>query len=394
MRYTLLISLLMMLTHTTGLTETTNNLVSQDFTSGWTNTGNYTHDSNTIAGIHDGTVESDSVSLNTDVGLNQNEINEGFTINSGSSIWFWNSYDQSVTMTTKAIDSDGQTITQNRLITNPLDGSYYTSYTDKMIFNSNIQKDYDLSLKFSFSVTDTLYQSGHYGADLKDPSMTVTYTPVSIDSAVESKLIALIETLEEDIFFEEFTFEETIEVKEEPILDTKMDTEKEPVFEEIVMVKEENEEKPMMEMIETFAEEKNEEESNSETTETADATQESNSEQKEVQQKETKTVRLTEVLEKIDEQIKDIDKNLQLKNLVKLKIMSEGNILEAYNIPFYESKDIYLDQIDMTDDRIIYTNDLVQYKQNDPIFIQKQKLNSILQKRQNLISELEALKNG
>jgi hypothetical protein len=207
-------------------------------------------------------------------------------------------------------------------------------------------------------------------------------------------LIALIETLEEDISFEEFTFEETIEVKEEPILDTKMDTEKEPVFEEIVMVKEENEEKPMMEMIETFAEEKNEEESNSETTETADATQESNSEQKEVQQKETKTVRLTEVLEKIDEQIKDIDKNLQLKNLVKLKIMSEGNILEAYNIPFYESKDIYLDQIDMTDDRIIYTNDLVQYKQNDPIFIQKQKLNSILQKRQNLISELEALKNG
>jgi len=150
----------------------------------------------------------------------------------------------------------------------------------------------------------------------------------------------------------------------------------------------------MMEMIETFAEEKNEEESNSETTETADATQESNSEQKEVQQEETKTVRLTEVLEKIDEQIKDIDKNLQLKNLVKLKIMSEGNILEAYNIPFYESKDIYLDQIDMTDDRIIYTNDLVQYKQNDPIFIQKQKLNSILQKRQNLISELEALKNG
>ena len=148
---------------------------------------------------------------------------------------------------------------------------------------------------------------------------------------------------------------------------------------------------------EGFKEEKEqneEEEANSETTETANATEENSSEQEEVQQKETKTVGLTEVLEKIDEQVKDIDKNLQLKNLVKIKVMASNDMLEAYNIPFYKPKDIYLDQVDMTDNRIIYTKDLVEYKQNDPIFIQKQKLNGILQKRQNLIKELQVLQNG
>ena len=136
------------------------------------------------------------------------------------------------------------------------------------------------------------------------------------------------------------------------------------------------------------------EESNSETTETADATEEDSGEQKEVQQKETKTVGLTEVLDKIDEKIKDIDKNLQLKNLVKLKVMSSNNILDAYNIPFYEPKNIYIDQLPIEDNRIIYDVDLVEYKQNDPINQKKQQLNLILQERQNLISEIQALQNG
>ena len=137
-----------------------------------------------------------------------------------------------------------------------------------------------------------------------------------------------------------------------------------------------------------------EEKSNSETTETADATEESGSEQEEVQQKETKTAGLTEVLDKIDEQVKDIDKNLQLKNLVKLKVMSSNNLLDAYNIPFYEPRIIYEDQINIQDNRVIYTQDLTQYKQNDPIFVKEQQLNRVLQERQNLIKELQVLQNG
>ena len=141
-------------------------------------------------------------------------------------------------------------------------------------------------------------------------------------------------------------------------------------------------------------EQNEEEESNSETTETADATEEDSGEQKEVQQKETKTVGLTEVLDKIDEKIKDIDKNLQLKNLVKLKFMSSNNILDEYNIPFYEPKEIYLDQVEIADNRVIYEIDLIEYKQNDPITQKNQRLNSILQERQKLIQELQVLQNG
>ena len=40
------------------------------------------------------------------------------------------------------------------------------------------------------------------------------------------------------------------------------------------------------------------------------------------------------------------------------------------------------------------TIDLNGLNLKDPIFIQKQKLNSILQERQNLINELQVLQNG
>ena len=108
-----------------------------------------------------------------------------------------------------------------------------------------------------------------------------------------------------------------------------------------------------------------EEESFSETTESIDNEESDNTEQKEVQQKETKTVRLEKVLEKIETEIKALDKNLQLISLVKLSVMARENPLEAYNIPFYEPRDIYVDQLNIQDNRDIYPTDLVEYKQNE-----------------------------
>ena len=55
--------------------------------------------------------------------------------------------------------------------------------------------------------------------------------------------------------------------------------------------------------------------------------------------------------------------------------MSSGNLLEAYNIPFYEPRIIYEEQVQIQDNRIIYDVDLVQYKQNDPI---NQKINDLI----------------
>ena len=420
MRFTVLISLLMMLIHTTSSAETTNNLVSQDFTTGWSGTNvDTTHGSGTIAGVDGEYVVSDSVSLSTDVGLNKPTINNGFTITGSSEIWFWNSYTQSVTQTIRTEDDNGNVITQNRIISGVQNG--YQTYSDKLIINSNTQSDYDINLRYDFSVPGT---TGHYGADLKNPSLTVEYTfKEELNTTTESNLVALADTIEDDVYFQEIKFEDEVKMDEEftfnePIMDDMKEEDKldEPAFEEFAMVEDDKEEEePIMDTMEMFTEEEKEEdepvemmaeavteeenekeeESNSETTESSNAEDEGDTQQeKSVQQKETKTARLEGILEKIDQEIKDIDKNLQLKNLVKLKVMSGDNILEAYNIPFYEPKEIYIDQVDIADNRIIYDVDLIQYKQNDPIFQKKQQLNIILQQRQNLINEIEVLTNG
>ena len=276
------------------------------------------------------------------------------------------------------------------------------------------------------------------GAELKATLLNILYSPLPVaikeeiedifeELITEFEEIEEIVELEEEFEFEELSIEEEPIEMEEPIMVVMMaiteeeTMEEEIVFEEIVMEEEKEEEEPVMEIIEMFTEEETEEEepvemiteavteeekqqpeevneekeeSNSETTETANAQEESGEKQKEVRSKKTKTVQLDDVLNKIDEKIKDIDKNLQLKNLVKLKVMSSSNLLEAYNIPFYEPKIIYEDQLNIEDNRVIYTKDLVEYKQADPIFIQKEQLNTILQERKNLISEIEALQNG
>lgn len=417
MRYTVLISLLMMLIHTTSVGETTNNLVSQDFTTGWTGTNvDTTHGSSTIAGVNGEYVVSDNISLSTDIGLNKPTINNGFTITGSSEIWFWNSYTQSVTQTITTTDDNDNVITQNRVIQGVQNG--YQTYSDQLIINSNTQSDYEINLRYDFSVPGT---TGHYGADLKNPSLTVEYTfKEELDSTIENQIVQLFNDFKPD---EDIKFEEEIKMEEEflfkePIMDTMKEEDKinEPMFEEFAIIEdEEKEEEPIMNTVEMFEEDKekpneeksvselleegfkeeqkeNEEEPESEVAESTESEKEESTE--EVKQKETKTAKLETVLEKIDQQIKDIDKNLQLKNLVKLKVMSGDNILEVYNVPFYEPKDIYLDQLDITDNRVIYTQDLTQYKQNDPIFIQKQQLNRVLQERQNLIKELEILKNG
>ena len=406
-----------MLIHTTSSAETTNNLVSQDFTTGWSGTNVDTrHGSGTIAGVNGEYVVSDSVSLSTDVGLNKPTINNGFTITGSSEIWFWNSYTQSVTQTIRTEDDNGNVITQNRIISGVQNG--YQTYSDKLIISSNTQSDYEINLRYDFSVPGT---TSHYGADLKNPSLTVEYT---FKEELDTSTTSLLTSLSDDLDFEDdFKFEDEVKMDEkftfnEPIMDDMKEEDKldEPAFEEFAMVEDDKEEEePIMDTMEMFTEEEKEEdepvemmaeavteeenekeeESNSETTETSNAEDEDNTEQeKSVQQKETKTARLEGILEKIDQEIKDIDKNLQLKNLVKLKVMSGDNILEAYNIPFYKPKDIYIDQVDITDNRVIYPTDLVEYKQKDPIFQKKQQLNSILQERQNLINEIQILQNG
>jgi hypothetical protein len=453
------LSLSLILSLTSNAEEvTTGNLLDQNFDNGsWSGSADGRHGSNVIAAHNDEYIASDDISLADDANLTQDQINDGFTTNHSFKYWHWNNFNSTVQTTVTVVGSDGETTTQTRTYNSTgcgyINCGSYNTGSDSLSISRNSETDYNINVRYDFS--DTSNSTGHYGVDLKEPSLTVTYEsdPVRLDTSLENEIIELFDDFkpEDDIKFEDTKFEDNFVALPEPsfAIEEEFKMEKEIKLEEPEVKEEANfsepmvmdvpeeqkEEEPVMEMVMEFIEEDDkkeeepqpmeitemseekpeeekttsellqegfkeeqeqneEEEPDSETTETADAPEEDSGEQKEVQQKETKTVGLTEVLDKIDEKIKDIDKNLQLKNLVKLKVMASNNLLDAYNIPFYEPKIIYEDQINIQDDRIIYTQDLVQYKQNDPITQKKQRLNDILQRRQNLIKELQILQNG
>ena len=102
-------------------------------------------------------------------------------------------------------------------------------------------------------------------------------------------------------------------------------------------------------------------------------------------------------MDKVDSEIKDISKNLQIKNILKLEAMtSEQASLDLYSKAlFYEPKDIYLDQLNIFDNRQIYANvSLASYVENDKVAIKADTLHKINLKKQRLLKELELLKNG
>ena len=489
MRFIVLINLLMMLIHTTGLAETatTGNLLPNAGTgqtsvqhsnstidginssNNWTlnNITDYSSSYNELEANGTGTVSATGTLLNISAGdhtTTEESLDGGVTLTSKTEVqnceWTGSAHrcgqatsgQDSYSTTVTILDADENelaTVTQNRNQDSGYNNNTYT-YTDTITHTGEGARKWEwqwTGIDGDNPNSTSPLGPNLLGAELKATLLDILYSPIppaikdEIDDVFEDigEEFEEIEQIVEDFFFKEEKIEMQEEFKE-PVMIVMEEEEKfeeEPIFEEFIVIKEEEkeekepvvqmvqmmkeeeneEEEEVIEMIETFTEEKEEkeekttsellqegfeeeqkqneeEESNSETTETANAPEEDSSEQKEVQQKETKTVGLTEVLDKIDEQVKDIDKNLQLKNLVKLKVMSSGNLLEAYNIPFYEPRIIYEDQINIQDNRIIYPTDLVEYKQNDPIFIQKQKINGILQKRQNLLKELQVLQNG
>jgi hypothetical protein len=121
-----------------------------------------------------------------------------------------------------------------------------------------------------------------------------------------------------------------------------------------------------------------------------------NKEQEAIQEGKAKVANIARVMKKIDQNIKDKSKNLQIKNLIKIDAMTSDQVsLNVYNVPFYKPKDIYLDQLNMQDNRLIYENvSLASYVENDKININKKKLNEIQYKKQQILLELERLRNG
>ena len=442
----LYLSLSLIISHLSNAEQvTTSNILNQNFDSGeWSGTATDRHGSNIVAAHNGDYIQSDSYSLTTDVGLTEAQLQDGFTTNHQFKYWHWNDYESTVQSTVTIVGSDGETTTQTRTYNSTgcgyINCGSYNTGTDSLSISRNSQTDYNIDVRYDFS--DTSNSTSHYGVDLKEPSLTITYEsdPVRLDTSLENEIVELFDDFkpEEDIKFVEdnFTFEEkpimdqgpTMEIVEffeeipmmddfkeedklnesfmdvsEPEFFTEDKKEEEPMEMVMEFFEEEEKEDPPMEIMQIFEDDKKEEkpeevtenESDSETTETADAENESDTQQeKSVQQRETKTVRLETVLEKIDQQVKSLEKNLQLKSIVKLKVMTSNDLLDAYNIPFYKPRIIYEEQLNIQDNRDIYPIDLVEYKQNDPINQKRQRLNTILQNRQNLINELQVLTNG
>tara|TARA_B100000029_G_scaffold246824_1_gene243764 strand:- start:4676 stop:6103 length:1428 start_codon:yes stop_codon:yes gene_type:complete len=98
---------------------------------------------------------------------------------------------------------------------------------------------------------------------------------------------------------------------------------------------------------------------------------------------------------KVDEVVKDIAKNLEVKNLVKLEAMKGDISLALYtNTEFYKGRDIYLNN-NMFDNRDIYNNiNLVQYIENDPVAQKEKILKDLRLRERELLFKLEALNNG
>ena len=196
---------------------------------------------------------------------------------------------------------------------------------------------------------------------------------------------------EEEMMEEEMVEEEPAEMAEEEVMEeenTEMAEEEAIEEEPTQMVQETNEEEK---------EEVKEEKSDSETPKKSTVQSKKLAKQKKIQQKNAIVKNLDRIMDKVDKDIKDISKNLAVKNIIKMEAMtSEQASLNAYqNTVFYKPKNIYLDQLNIFDFRQIYPNtNLATYIQNDKMEIKARKLGELNLKKQQLLYELEMLKNG
>ena len=397
----------------------------------------------------------DSGSINQDFDLSsdtitQNMLDNGITLDSTIEVQngecnvtgCWGGQGNADTFTNQLTikDSDGNVLASNTNIRTDVTGIEGANFTDRLIYNGTGSSVGNIDI----SATDANAPANLGGPNLDNISVTMTYDSSVLDDDIVNEIEEVFEDLE-DVFeyiefveieelFEEFTpsFQEPAmeeEISFEPVLMVleEMPVEEEiieeEIIEEFVMEEESIMEEEMLEeesIAEEFVEEEfteeeiveeeptklaeepnekeeiEEEKPTSKTTKTANVKNENNKKQKNIQPKETIKNNLVKIMDKVDKDIKDISKNLQIKNIIKLDAMTNDQVsLDLYDVPFYKSKDIYLDQIQIQDLRQIYEQTtLVKYTATDPINIVNEKLNKINIKKKRLLIELEQLKNG
>ena len=217
-------------------TVTTDNLLSNStFGTGttysnenWTITSEDYHNNTSLGGGNDpgGSVATDNAtnieqtisSLSSAAEMTVNEIRRGFSSKLSADIWYWNQYDNTTTLKQTITDNEGNVTTQQRIIADTGCGGIncgsYTNYTDTHIQGTNTKDDF--SIKVNVSNTNSR-GSSHYGPDIDDIELKVTYTDVPpIEEDVEEELDEItediddvVEDIEDDIEWEyEYTWED------------------------------------------------------------------------------------------------------------------------------------------------------------------------------------------
>ena len=440
-------------------TKTTNNLITNgNFetgnTNGWTTSGdvqvlNDCCELNGVSSNYDiefgdsGSIEQDfNLSTNT---ITQNMLDNGITLDSSmdaqngecgvAGCWGGQGDADTFTNVLTIKDSDGNTLASNTTIRTDVTGIDGAIFTDRLIYNGTGSNVGNINI----SGSDANAPANLGGPNIDNISVTMTYDDTVIAEEIVEEIEEVFENLEEVFEYIEFVeieqvFEEMVtffteppvlkeiipeeELSFEPMLAMveEMPIEEEAMAEEIMeeiieeeMVEEEIIEEEIIEESTTEEESKEMAQPNNEPKEkikekksTSKVAKKSTvqskklAKQKIVQQKKTIRDNLVKVMDKVDKDIKDISKNLQIKNIIKLDAMtSEQASLDSYDIPFYKSENIYMDQIQIQDMRQLYTDvSLNNYIANDPVVIMENKLRDIETKKQLLIIELEQLKNG
>ena len=284
------------------------------------------------------------------------------------------------------------------------------SFNEEMTFDEPVFEMETTTMEFSFSEEFFMEEEMSFEEEFVEEEI-VMEEPMEefyeeTNEIVETFLPMVSEEEEMVAQEEEIIEEETIMEEKETVANTttkvvKNTNEKEKIKEKQEKEEAIEEEKEEEIKEESVAEKKEaqekvaEEESNSESpTKVSSA---SASEQKKIQSEKALVKNIDRVMDKVDANIKDIAKNLQIKNLIKLEAMaSEQASLSLYkNAIFYKPKNIYLDQLNIFDNRQIYDNvSLASYIKNDKVAIKAKALHKINLKKQRLLKELELLKNG
>ena len=384
--------------------------------------------------------DSGSVSQNFNLYSNditQDMLNNGITLNSTIEVQngecgvagCWGGQGGADTFTNELSikDSDGNVLASNTNIRTDVTGINGANFNDTLIYNGVGSNNGNITI----SGSDANAPAYLGGPNLDNVSVTMTYD----DSVLATEIVEEIENIFEEVeeVFEELEFvqieelfEEFVALLEEPPLEEELSFE--PVLmvveempteevameveEEITMEVEETIEEEIMEMQEEeefveaepeeIIEESNEEEikeekPTSETPAKSSVQTKKIAKQKNIQQKKADVKNLTRIMDKVDKDIKNISKNLQVKNIIKLEAMVSDQVsLDMYQATsFYKPKNIYLDQLNIVDTRLIYADkSLATYTQNDKIEIKAKKLGELNLKKQQLLNELEILKNG